>query len=99
MPCSPWALGTLVLSEGPPLGQGIRSQSWGAHREKQMGKCDPGLPAKPCPEIKSQTLPWVLPAQVGARGAMGTISVMWAVPRSSEVRGGVGGRPQGERGS
>lgn len=48
---------------------------------------------KPGPEIKSQTLPWVLPVQGGAPGATGTISVVWAVPRSIELRG-MGGSPE-----
>lgn len=52
----------------------------------------PGPWAKPRPEIKSQTLPWVLPVLGGAPGATGTISVVWAVPRSTELSG-MGGSP------
>lgn len=54
--------------------------------ENRLGSVKPG------PEIKSQTLPWVLPVQGGAPGATGTISVVWAVPRSIELRG-MGGSP------
>lgn len=55
--------------------------------ENRLGSVKPG------PEIKSQTLPWVLPVQGGAPGATGTISVVWAVPRSIELRG-MGGSPE-----
>lgn len=65
-----------------------------AARSRWESVWPPGLWAKLGPELKGQTLPWVLPVQGGARGATGTISDMRAMPRSPVVSRGK--RPQGE---
>lgn len=47
-------------------------------------------------EMKSQTPPWALPVQGGTQEATGTISDVWAAPRSPAVSGA--GRSREERG-